>query len=219
MGLVADRNTQMQDADLIAVPMAANVKLFGGALAAANATGFATPGAVSPALTYLGRVEAFADNTGGADGAKTVMIRRGKAFQFGNAAADAVTQAELGKPCYIYDDGQVAKTSAGGTRSVAGIVLGVDAYGVWVGDAVRVEKSNAAALDFAAIAAAASADLTIALPGAVVGDSVALGLPAVPTTGLIFQAFVSAPDVVTVRATNITALAVDAVAATYRVSL
>lgn len=219
MGLTADRNTPLKDVELIAVPIAANVKIFAGSLVAADATGLATPGAVSATLTYLGRAEAMVDNTGGAASAKTVMVRRNKAFKFGNAAADAVTQAALGKPCFIYDDYQVALTNGNGTRSVAGIVLGVEADGVWVGHVTAVEKSATAALDFPSIAAAASADLTIALPGAVVGNAVYLGLPAAPTAGLVFQSFVSAPDVVTVRATNITAGAVDAVSATYRVSL
>lgn len=218
MALAADRNTVMQDAELIPVPIAANVKIFAGALVAANASGLATPGAVSAALTYLGRAEAAVDNTGGAASAKTVMVRRNKAFKWGNAAADAVTQAALGKPCFIYDDSSVALTSANGTRSVCGIVLGVDSDGVWVGPVTMAEKSATASLDFPSIAAAASADLTIALPGAAVNDSVSLGLPAAPTAGLVFQAFVSAADTVTVRATNITAAAVDAAPATYRVS-
>lgn len=76
-----------------------------------------------------------------------------------------------------------------------------------------------AALDFASIAAAASADLTITVTGAVANDEVALGLPVAPAAGLVFNAFVSAANTVTIRATNITALAVDAASATYSVSV
>jgi hypothetical protein len=78
---------------------------------------------------------------------------------------------------------------------------------------------NSAALDFPSIAAVSSADLTIAVSGAAVGDCVDLALPAAPTAGLIFQAFVSAADTVTVRAMNITAGAVDAASATYGVTV
>lgn len=131
MPLAADRNTPMKDAELIAVPMAA-VKIHAGALVAANATGYATPGAVATTLTYLGRAEEQKDNTGNAPGAKTVLVRRGKVFKFLNSGADAVTQAEMGKTCYIVDDQTVAKTDGTGTRSAAGKVLGVDADGVWV---------------------------------------------------------------------------------------
>lgn len=131
MALTKDRNTQMKDADLIPVPMAA-VKIFAGSLVAANATGYATPGAVATTLTYLGRAEETVDNTGGAAGAKAVLVRRGKAFKFANSGADPVTQASMGKVCYIVDDETVALTNGTSTRSAAGIVVGVDADGVWV---------------------------------------------------------------------------------------
>ena len=131
MPLTADRNTQMKDGELIAVPIAAAKKIFAGSLVAANATGYATPGAVAATLTYLGRAEETVDNAG-ADGALSVLVRRGKAFKFANSATDAVTQASMGKVCYIEDDQTVSATSATGARSAAGIVIGVEAGGVWV---------------------------------------------------------------------------------------
>lgn len=76
-----------------------------------------------------------------------------------------------------------------------------------------------AALDFGLIAAAASADLTITVTGAAVNHSVSLGLPAAPTAGIIYQAFVSAADTVTVRATNITAAGIDPASQTFRVTV
>lgn len=130
--LVADRNTPMKDGKLIAVPVAANVKIFAGSLVAASATGLATPGATATTLTYLGRAEEQIDNTGGAASAKSVLVRRNESFKFANLAADLVTQASLGKVCYIVDDQTVALTSAAATRSVAGVVIGVEADGVWI---------------------------------------------------------------------------------------
>lgn len=132
MALTADRNTPMKDGELISVPVAASVKIFAGALVAASATGYATPGAVATTLTALGRAEEYVDNSSGAAGAKTVQIRRKKAFKFKNHAADLVVQADLGKTCYIVDDETVAKTNGTSTRSVAGTVLGVESDGVWV---------------------------------------------------------------------------------------
>lgn len=130
--LAADRNTPMKDGGLIGVSVAANAKIYAGAIVVANANGYATPGSTATTLTYLGRAESFVDNTGGADGAKTVQVRRKMAFRFANAAADLVTQAEFGKTCYIVDDLTVAKTNGGNTRSAAGKVVGVEADGVWV---------------------------------------------------------------------------------------
>lgn len=87
------------------------------------------------------------------------------------------------------------------------------------GVAVEAVLSNSASLNFASIAAAASADLTITVTGAAVGDEVTVGLPAAPTAGIIYQAFVSAANTVTVRATNITAGAIDPAAQTFNVAV
>lgn len=132
MALSTDRNTPYKDTELVGVPVATAVKIFAGALVAANAGGFATPGAVAATLTYLGRAEESVDNTAGADGAKTVLVRRKKAFKFLNHGADPIVQADFGKTCYIVDDQTVAKTSDTAARSAAGKVVGIDADGVWV---------------------------------------------------------------------------------------
>lgn len=74
-----------------------------------------------------------------------------------------------------------------------------------------------AALDFPSIAAVSQADLTITVTGAAVGDEVALALPAAPAAGIVFNAYVSAANTVTVRASNITAAPVDPASASYSV--
>lgn len=132
MALTKDRNTHWKDPELIVVLVAANAVIHAGALVVANATGYAAPGSVATTLTYLGRAEEAVNNAGGADGAKAVAIRRKKAFLWKNHGADPVTQASLGRVCYIVDDETVAATHATNTRSAAGIVVGVDASGVWV---------------------------------------------------------------------------------------
>lgn len=132
MALTADRNTSHHDGQLIGVPMATGVECFAGGIACANASGFATPGATATTLTYLGRFEETLDNTAGANGAQTILVRRKAAFKWKNSASNAVTQARLGKVCYIVDDETVALSDGTGTRSAAGIVVGLDADGVWV---------------------------------------------------------------------------------------
>jgi hypothetical protein len=132
MALTADRNTPTKLGTLLAFPVAASVEIFAGALVAANANGFATPGAAAATLTYLGRAEEHVDNSAGANAAKTVVVRRGVPFKFANSGTDPVVQASLGKPCYIEDDETVALTDDTGSLSAAGIVVGLDADGVWV---------------------------------------------------------------------------------------
>jgi hypothetical protein len=131
MALAADRNTPLQDAEVISVPVATGVTCYAGGMACANASGFATPGATATTLTYLGRFEETVANAG-ANGAASVIVRRKKAFKWKNSGSDAVTQASLGKVCYIVDDETVAATNGTNTRSAAGIVVGVESDGVWV---------------------------------------------------------------------------------------
>ena len=130
--LTQDRNTPLKDSELISVPVAAAAKIYAGSLVVANAAGYAAPGSVATTLTALGRAEDMVDNTTGANGAKSINVRRCKAFKFANHAADLVVQADFGKTCYVVDDQTVAKTSGGATRSIAGKVLGIEADGVWV---------------------------------------------------------------------------------------
>lgn len=132
MALTADRNTPKKDGELISVPVAANAKCFAGGLAVADANGYAAPGSTALNLTYLGRFEEQVDNTGGANGDKSVAVSRGKAFKFANDGVDPVTQASLGQVCYIVDDESVAATNGAGTRSAAGVVVSLDSNGVWV---------------------------------------------------------------------------------------
>ncbi|CAB4182632.1 SGNH_hydrolase domain containing protein [uncultured Caudovirales phage] len=80
--------------------------------------------------------------------------------------------------------------------------------------------SNTATLNFPSIAATGGTqDLTVTVTGATVGDSVQIGLPAAPSAGVTFNAWVSATDTVTIRATNATAGAIDPASATYRVTV
>jgi hypothetical protein len=80
-------------------------------------------------------------------------------------------------------------------------------------DVLRAEAS----LDFASVAAGAAGSATVAVPGAQVGDDVVLCPTVAPTTALVFQAYVSDVDEVTVEARNLTAAAIDQAATTYRV--
>lgn len=129
--LTTSRNTLERGRNIIVAPVAANVKIHGGALTALNASGLAVPGTVAANLRSAGRAQVTADNTGGAAGVISVEIKRG-VFRFKNHGADPVVQADVLADCYIVDDQTVAKTSASNTRSRAGTVLEIDGESVWV---------------------------------------------------------------------------------------
>jgi hypothetical protein len=71
-------------------------------------------------------------------------------------------------------------------------------------------------VDLASIATTARGSSTLACPGAAVGDDVDV-YPTTPTAGLVYNAKVTATDVVTIYAQNITAGAIDETSQTYRV--
>lgn len=130
--LTQDRNTLRRDGAQMEPPVAANARIFGGALVAINAAGYAVPGSTATGLASAGVAQHRADNSGGAAGAIRVRLSK-TPHQLGNSeAADAITLADVGKDCFIVDDQTVAKTDGAGTRSRAGRVSDVDADGVWV---------------------------------------------------------------------------------------
>jgi hypothetical protein len=101
-------------------------------------------------------------------------------------------------------------TFSGPVRSLNGFIAGN-------GNTITKVLSGSASLNFGSISAVSQADLTITVTGAAVGDEVIMALPAAPAAGIVFNAFVSATDTVTIRASNITASPVDPAAATYGV--
>jgi hypothetical protein len=130
--LTADRNTQYKDGEFVVLAVAASKKIYAGSLVVLNASGYAEPGSTANNVTYVGRAEESVDNSSGSAGAKTVLVRRKKAFKWVNLSTDPIGQADLFKTCYIVDDQTVAKTSDTNARSAAGKVVGIDTDGVWV---------------------------------------------------------------------------------------
>jgi hypothetical protein len=129
--LTADRNTPRIEGENKQGAMAA-VKIFAGALVMRDALGFLTKGQTAVGLRGAGMALEQVDNSGGSAGDLDIKYRSGT-FRFANSASsDAIAATEIGKLCYAVDDQTVAKTNGANTRSVAGIVVGVDDLGVHV---------------------------------------------------------------------------------------
>lgn len=79
--------------------------------------------------------------------------------------------------------------------------------------------TNTAVLNFGNTNAQLSADLTIAVVGAAVGDAVSIGLPAAPDANSSYTGWVSATDVVTIRFNNYSAGAIDPASATFKATV
>lgn len=100
----------------------------------------------------------------------------------------------------------------------SGPVVSQNGFIAGTGSAVITKVLTASqAINFTEIAAASQASSEITVTGAAVGDEVILSLPAAPAAGLVFNAFVSSANTVTIRASNITASPIDPASATYGV--
>jgi len=142
--LTKDRDTRRRDGQRFDLPVAAATRIFAGSLVVLDA-GTAKPGSAALSLRAVGMAEETVDNSAGAAGDLSVPVIRG-VYAFANsAAADEITAADLFAPCHIVDDQTVARTDGSGTRSTAGIVLGVDSNGIWVAVGVAELPADAKA--------------------------------------------------------------------------
>lgn len=140
VALASDRIAPERDLRDTAYPVAANAKIYVGALVMLSATGFAQPAATAAGLIVAGVSRQFVDNTGGADGAVKVTVRRAT-VKFING--DAIAQADVGKMAYAVDDQTVSKGAVG--KSPAGVIVEVEADGVWVAVIATTPAAAAAA--------------------------------------------------------------------------
>lgn len=131
MALSADRATAHKDTEVVKAKLAASTKVYGGGIAALNASGYAINGADVAGANVIGVFEEQVDNSSGSAGDRSAKVRRGKAFYFKNSATNAVAQAHLFTNVYVEDNETVS--SDGGTNNiVAGLCVGFDSGGVYV---------------------------------------------------------------------------------------
>ncbi len=99
--LTKDRATPYREGIEIEFPVAANTKIYSGSLVSASSGGYAVPAADTAGHRFLGVALEQVDNTGGANGAKKIRVRRSGVFEFD---ALSITQAMVGTAMYIVDD-------------------------------------------------------------------------------------------------------------------
>lgn len=81
---------------------------------------------------------------------------------------------------------------------------------------ITTALTNTATLNFGSTLPATSAELTITVTGAAVGDAVAIGLPTAPDANSSYTGYVSATNTVTIRFNNYSALSIDPASATFK---
>ena len=129
--LTSDRNTEYSLGDLLAIPVAADAHVYAGSLVAVDAAGYAVPAADTAGIVLAGVATAEADNTDGAAGAvSTVVRRRGRYLLDSASALDASAR---GARVYVADDHSVAVAGDATNDVPAGVIdLVVGAGRAWV---------------------------------------------------------------------------------------
>ncbi len=99
--LTRDRATSYREGVEVDYPVAAGAKIYAGSLVCVNADGFAVPAADTSGYVFVGVALEQMDNSAGANGAKSLRVRREGVFEFDAAS---ITQAMVGDPMYVVDD-------------------------------------------------------------------------------------------------------------------
>lgn len=142
MALAQDRATSYRDGVERPYPVATGVKIYAGSLVCINASGYAAPGANTANFKFVGVAQQQVDNTLGANGAKTVRVKRTGEHLF---KATSIAQADVGKIMYLVDD-QTFDESDPGQGVVCGVLAEyVSATSGWLDIASGVKPSLAAA--------------------------------------------------------------------------
>lgn len=123
-----DRSTP----SIIAVAVAAAADIIQGTLVGLDSSGYLVKADEDSSIRIIGMAEESKDNTDGSNGDLTCNVRMG-VFKWANSAGvDALSRIHVGETCYAVDNQTVGRSSLGGTRPPAGIVVEVESDGVFV---------------------------------------------------------------------------------------
>jgi len=154
--LAAARDTPERSGELVALVVKASNTIYAGALVAVDtAAGTVVPAADAAARVVLGR----ADHT--ALAGETLAIRRG-VFRWVNSGE--FTDAHIGQFAYVADDQSVTTAALATNDVIAGVIVDVDADGVWV-DSYAVPAQAAATLAALTVTGNGAVGGTLAVTG------------------------------------------------------
>ena len=172
----------------------ASTHIYAGALVALTLAGYLVPASADPTLYVVGIAEEEANDTSGVSGTLSLVPRRGVYPLTNSGSTDAITAADVGRPCYVVDDDTVARTNPLGLRPHAGTVVGLDAAGkvlVEIGALPRGQESHDLLIVTAADLSAAQGlfvalnSAGLAVLAATAGQAALGGLVNAPASGAV----------------------------------
>lgn len=129
--LTEDKQIELQDGAELDYPVAASTKIYGGALVAVNAGGYALPGSDTSGLIFQGIAMSQQDNSSGANGDKRIVLKRKGLIKV--VMGTAITQANVGDSVCL-DDDQTVDLAANTTNDIpcGKIVQFIDTTHAWI---------------------------------------------------------------------------------------
>lgn len=128
------------------IALKAGAKVFQGGIVCIDSTGYGVAASAALGLIACGifdsekAAQPVLDNTAGASADLTARVQQGVFRLVNSGSTDTIAQADIGQVCFLVDDQTVAKTDGAGTRSPAGVIVGVDTSGVFVSFALQLAK-------------------------------------------------------------------------------
>jgi hypothetical protein len=140
--LTGDKTITSSPGEFVVLNVASGTVIYAGGLVAVDTNVFAVPASDTATLKVVGIASRAVDQRAGVyDSAKKLLVRRG-VFLFKNGGS--LTDANIGDWAYVEDD-QTVTTAAEMTNDLlAGVIVDVDADGVWV-DVGAVNRAGAIA--------------------------------------------------------------------------
>ena len=114
--LTQDRNTEYSLGDLLAVPVAAATTIYAGSMVCVNSAGYAVPAADTAGFTFVGVATEKIDNSDGANGDLSIVVRRRGRYRFG--CQTNLNQSAQSAAVYAVDDQTVSADAAETTNDV-----------------------------------------------------------------------------------------------------
>jgi len=168
--LAEDKQIELQDGVEKDFAVAASEKIFGGALTCVNAAGYALEGSDTAGLIFQGICMDKKDNSSGANGDLTVVLRRRGLITV--ILDTAITIANVGDNVFLVDD-QTVDLTANVTHNIfCGIIAGyIDTTHAWIDIEPAIRQADVATHISDGSAAHAASAISIADAGSFTSET------------------------------------------------
>jgi hypothetical protein len=165
MTLTADKELQYTEGVELPFPVEEAEVIYGGAFVCVNAAGYAVPGEDATGLIFEGVATQRVDNSAGADGDKSVVLRRRGLIKA--TLATAISQANVGDNVFLVDDESVDVAGNTTYDIFCGVIAGyIDSTHAWIDIEPAIRQADVATHIADASGAHAASAISIADAGA-----------------------------------------------------